>query len=70
MLTSLKLVCIEKSVRAMRLLEGIYSRIVRLLRILGFFFPSRNNSSKACFGCKVVILSQGAQHLGIVKGES
>ena len=37
-LTGLKLVCLENSVRAMRLLEGICSRIVRLLRIFGFFF--------------------------------
>ena len=69
-LTGLKLVCLENSVRARRLLEGICSRIVRLLRIFGFFFSSRYNSSKACFGCKVVILSQGVQHVSIVKGES
>ena len=37
-LTGLKLVCLENSVLAMRLSEGIFSRIVRLLRIFGFFF--------------------------------
>ena len=69
-LTGLKLVRFENSVRAMKLLEVICSRIVRLLRIFSFFFSRRYNSSKACFGCKVVILRQGVQHVSIVKGES